>query len=193
TTDLENQLEIDTRWGAHHPKRLAVVEWMTKREYHAALDNLERLVVQRLFELTKLNMSSTGYGLCTHISESLRRRSDAIKMAITRYNKQAVLVTPPREPVEWLTVVKYSFLAEFDLLRFSNEDIRQKPWANPAIREATMDYFKIKCARNEITRLNVEVARMVASIRDEAMRMPVYISNIHQEDPPLAFEIQCQW
>ncbi|KIJ27126.1 hypothetical protein M422DRAFT_215978 [Sphaerobolus stellatus SS14] len=167
-TDLENQLEITARWGAQHPKRLAVVEWMTKREYHAALDNLERLVVQRLFELTKLNMSSTGYGLRTHISESLRRRSDAIRTAIVRYNKQAALVTPPRESIEWLTVVQYSFLAEFDLLCFSHNDIQQKPWANPAIREATMDHFKIKCARNELKRLNVEVARLAASICDEA-------------------------
>lgn len=33
---------------------------MSQREYHRALDNLQRLVVLRLFELHKLNISQTG-------------------------------------------------------------------------------------------------------------------------------------
>jgi hypothetical protein len=33
---------------------------MTERKYRRALDELERLVVQRLFEMTKLGMSGVG-------------------------------------------------------------------------------------------------------------------------------------
>jgi hypothetical protein len=60
--DLEAKLDIaeGERWNPEHPHRLATVMWMSQRDYHAALDDLERLVVQRLFELTKLNMSGTG-------------------------------------------------------------------------------------------------------------------------------------
>lgn len=33
---------------------------MTERKYRRAIDNLERLVVQRLFEMTKLGMNGVG-------------------------------------------------------------------------------------------------------------------------------------
>lgn len=57
------------------------------------------------------------------IAAGLKRRSEAIRMALANYNKYAVLVDPPQETMTWDMVVKYSFLAEFDLLRFGDEDI----------------------------------------------------------------------
>jgi len=33
---------------------------MKERKYHHALDNLQKLVIQHLFKLNKLNVASTG-------------------------------------------------------------------------------------------------------------------------------------
>lgn len=61
-TDIEGHLDIPLggRWSPDHPCRKAVAEFMNQRDYHQALDDVERLVVMRLFELTKLNQSGTG-------------------------------------------------------------------------------------------------------------------------------------
>ncbi|KIJ30837.1 hypothetical protein M422DRAFT_234713 [Sphaerobolus stellatus SS14] len=193
--DLEAKLGIaeDGRWHKEHPKRLEVVELMNSKDYHVALDHLERLVVQRLFELTKMNMSSTGYSLRTHIGESLRRRSEAIRTALMRYNKFAVLVNPPRDPLSWDSVIKYSFLAEFDLLRFSHDDPRDKPWANPAIREGVISYCRLHCACAEIERLNIEIPQLSTAIADELDSIPVYIEKVKETNAPLAHEISRWW
>jgi len=58
--ELEVALEIDTRWSRHMPEYKAAAEHIHTQEYHEALDNVERLVCQRLFELQKLNISQTG-------------------------------------------------------------------------------------------------------------------------------------
>ena len=105
-----------------------------------------------------------AYKLRTQIVASIKRRSEAIQNALITYNKLARLVTPPREALSWDTVIKYSFLGEFELLRFAREDIRDYPWAKPAIREGVMSYYKLLCARKEIERLNVEVPRLHTSI-----------------------------
>ena len=68
---LEDQLEIHDQWGPNAAEYQSVVEDMTWRQYRLALDELERLVVQHLFELSKLNVSGTGEclsGFCVLIS-----------------------------------------------------------------------------------------------------------------------------
>lgn len=57
---IEDQLEIRDRWDASSPDYQVVQKDMVLWQYWLALDELERLVVQRLFELTKLNMSGNG-------------------------------------------------------------------------------------------------------------------------------------
>jgi hypothetical protein len=34
--------------------------WVKKRRYQRALDQLQALIISRMFELTKMNMSGTG-------------------------------------------------------------------------------------------------------------------------------------
>lgn len=58
--DYEQQMALDTRWGEDHPERLKAQSRITHRLYHKAVDDVERLVVMRLFELTKLQMSGLG-------------------------------------------------------------------------------------------------------------------------------------
>jgi len=57
---LEDHLNILTRWVPTQPEYIAIQKDMTIRKYRSALDELERLIVQRLFELTKLNIAGTG-------------------------------------------------------------------------------------------------------------------------------------
>ena len=57
---IENKLHIPTRWLVTDVAYVAVVASSGERKYRKALDEIERLVVQRLFELTKLNLTSTG-------------------------------------------------------------------------------------------------------------------------------------
>ncbi|KAG6880691.1 hypothetical protein C0993_005111, partial [Termitomyces sp. T159_Od127] len=54
---LETKLGITTRWTRTSPEWRVVGEMAAKRRYQRCLDNLEALVVSRMFELTKMNMS----------------------------------------------------------------------------------------------------------------------------------------
>lgn len=57
---LENQLRLRERWESDSEEYQSIKSKVVERQYRRALDELERLVVQRLFELTKLNLSGTG-------------------------------------------------------------------------------------------------------------------------------------
>ena len=57
---LEQKLEIESRWTAMSPEWKAASELVGKRCYQRCLDNLEGLIVSRMFELTKMNMSQMG-------------------------------------------------------------------------------------------------------------------------------------
>ena len=60
----EEEHSIDVRWAPnseiYKETQKLLVEW----SYRLAIDNLERLVVQQLFELTKLGMNGVGTSTC---------------------------------------------------------------------------------------------------------------------------------
>lgn len=58
--ELERLLEIVDRWTEGSPKWASTVVEIKKRKYQLALDALELLIVERIFELTKMNQSQTG-------------------------------------------------------------------------------------------------------------------------------------
>ncbi|KDQ49651.1 hypothetical protein JAAARDRAFT_63593 [Jaapia argillacea MUCL 33604] len=170
-----------------------VEEKLQARAYRMALDELERLVVQRLFELSKLNVSGTGYKLRTQISKALQRRSDTIRRALQKYNLHAGKVTPPRPQLRWKEIVEYSFLGEFDLLRHSRNDIREEKWAQPAYREATVKYLQLQRAHEEIQRLNIEMRRLRTAIHDEGQHTMAVIQQLQSANAPLAAEVERRW
>ena len=57
---LEVELGITSCWHSGTPKYIDAVKYIAERLYHRALNNLQWLVVQHLFELHKLNISQTG-------------------------------------------------------------------------------------------------------------------------------------
>jgi hypothetical protein len=52
--------DIDDRWEVDSQVYKDTAKLLVERSYRRAIDNLERLVVQRLFELTKLGMNGVG-------------------------------------------------------------------------------------------------------------------------------------
>jgi hypothetical protein len=58
--EMEVRMGIASRWESSMPEYQETLKYIKTREYHHALDNLQNLVIQRLFELHKLNLSQTG-------------------------------------------------------------------------------------------------------------------------------------
>ena len=63
--------------------------------------------------------------------------------------------------------MEYAFLADFDLLRDTREDISTKPWVTPSGRAAMDLHFKMARAKEEILHLNIEVRRVATFLKDE--------------------------
>ena len=59
-TRYEEEHSIDERWLPSSDIYKETQKLLAERSYRRAVDNLERLVVQRLFELTKLGMNGVG-------------------------------------------------------------------------------------------------------------------------------------
>ena len=86
--------------------------------------------------------------------------------------------------------MEYAFLADFDLLRDTRQDIRKRPWATPAGRFAMDNYFKLLRAQEEIHRLNIETPRLATFIHDEDAYLSSAESNLQSTDAALAYQIQ---
>lgn len=104
----------------------------------------------------------------THIAKSLQTRCKTIRRAVTTYNNAAATLSPPLPPLDWTRVSQYGFLEEFSLLQGTRNDIRDKPWATPVVRETIKLRRRLARAKEEIERLNVEVRRLHTAIRDES-------------------------
>ncbi|KAF7970980.1 hypothetical protein HWV62_22471 [Athelia sp. TMB] len=193
--DLEAKLGITTRWTPDHPEYRATVDYMRQRDYHRALDSIQQLVVQRLFELLKANMSGLGYKLRDSIWRALKVRSKAIQSALDRYNAVAPLMQPPAPVLDWQQILDYTFISEFELLKYSrsHQDITVQPWSRPIYREAVAKYFKLRAAHEEITRVNVEVRRLRTAIHDEHLVYEDCITSLKLSDPLLAEELRARY
>ncbi|KAI5999191.1 hypothetical protein EDD15DRAFT_2386482 [Pisolithus albus] len=181
---------IEDRWEIGGAEYTHWKEEARIMKYRNAIDELERLVVMRLFELAKLGMSGTGYKLRQQIARGLQHRSEAIRNAINRYNKEAQALNPPRPQITWKEIVDYSILGEFDLLRQSRNDIRQENWAKPAHREAMIKYFRLCRAHEEVTRVEVEVCRLRTAIHNEEQEVRETIHRLMQTNPALGLELE---
>ncbi|KAI0687957.1 hypothetical protein BC835DRAFT_1236170, partial [Cytidiella melzeri] len=162
-------------------------------EISSALDKLERLVVQRLLELSKLSMGGIAYKLREKIGQALRTRAEAIRKALDEYNKQASLLNPPRPKLRWEELIDLSSVGAFDLLRNARQDIRQLQWADPLHREATRLYFNIQQAQEELSRCNVEVRRILTSMYDEHVDYWHAVALSIVPHPTLACELSKRW
>ncbi|KAJ7027031.1 hypothetical protein C8F04DRAFT_1295641 [Mycena alexandri] len=168
----ETSMGVIDRWEPTGPEWAEAAHLVSTKRYRMALLKLERLVIQRMFELTKMNLSQTGYKLRKHIAKALQARSQAIKNALKTYNSAASSIAPPGRTLSWSEVVEYAFLADFDLLR------------DP---EKVGEYFRIERAREEIIRCNVEIRRLVTYIRDERAFLVSVEADLQVTNPGLAW------
>lgn len=58
--ETEVRMGITRRWEPTDPHYIEALKYSRTRDYQRALDHLQKLVVQRLFELQKMNLSGTG-------------------------------------------------------------------------------------------------------------------------------------
>jgi hypothetical protein len=116
-----------------------------------------------------------------------------MRKAIKQYNAQAEKLNPPHAHLSWNQVVDYSFLAEFDILRFASSITQNQLWTKPAYREAAVKYFKLCCAREEIMRLNIEIRCLQTLIKNETLHTEQVLSHLSVQDSPLAAELRDWW
>ena len=57
---MEVSMDIEKRWEPSSPEYVETLHYLSTRIYQRALEELQRLVIQRLFELHKMNISATG-------------------------------------------------------------------------------------------------------------------------------------
>ena len=58
--ETERQLGIEERWTSEDPRYADALNYINNRTFICAVEHLEGLVVQRLFELSKANLAATG-------------------------------------------------------------------------------------------------------------------------------------
>ncbi|KAJ7703823.1 hypothetical protein B0H16DRAFT_1668373 [Mycena metata] len=150
--ETEVGMGVKEPWTDTSPEWAEAAHLVSTKRYRLALLKLERLVVQRMFELTKMNLSQTGYKLRKHIAKALQVRSQAIWNTLNSYNTAAKSIVPPGRQLSWGEVIEYAFLADFDLLR----------------KLAKLN--EIQRAREEITRCNIEIQRAFLTAKEVEFR-----------------------
>ena len=119
----------------------------------------------------------------THIAKALQSRCKAIRNAVKTYNAAATELDPPRPPISWEAVSHINFLEEFHLLHNTRNDIREKPWSQPAARELMKLYQRVKRAREEVERCHIAVRRLYTAIHDEDDNFEESLSKLQAGDP----------
>lgn len=106
---LEVKLGINHRWQPGDAQYVKVTDYIATRKYHRALGALQRLVVQRLFELHRLNLAQTGkfsvhhaaalpHGLIAQVIGSVPTSRSTCKPAAARFAPRSTTTTTRRPP-----------------------------------------------------------------------------------------------
>ncbi|RDX41460.1 hypothetical protein OH76DRAFT_1459149 [Lentinus brumalis] len=191
--EIEVRLGIDNRWEPSDEKYINATKYIATRTYQRALGWLQRLVIQRLFELHKMNLAQTGYKARTYIAKNLQRRCKAIRAAVKAYNAAALALDPPRETIDWTKASHYNFIEEFHLLADTRNDLREKPWATPAVREVMRLSQRITRAHEEIRHVHRDLRRIHTWVRDEEQLFTAVLSDLKGTNPALHGAVLDYW
>ncbi|KAF7970293.1 hypothetical protein HWV62_24418 [Athelia sp. TMB] len=187
---MELKMGITRRWQPSDQEYVDTLKYMTEREFHNALDKLHRLVIQRLFELSRLNLAKTAYHMRTQIAKNLQRRCKAIQSAVTAYNTAARALDPPRPTLDWSKASHYSFLEDFQLFRETNKDLADKPWSSPLVRVAIKQHNRVKRAHEEIGNCNIDIRRLQTYALDENTDLGRIVEDLHERREPIAGAVE---
>ncbi|KAK7685839.1 hypothetical protein QCA50_011185 [Cerrena zonata] len=183
--EMEVQLQISRRWVSGETEYVDALKYIAERTYLRALDRVQQLVVQRLFELHKMNLSGTAYRTRTFLAKSLQTRSKAIRRAVANYNAAAAVLNPPRERINMADISQYNLIEQFALLQDTRNDIRDKPWAKPLYREVLRLRHRIARAKEEEIRCNIETRRLHTSIYDQAALFKTTLTTLKSHVSPI--------
>lgn len=109
-------------------------------------------------------------------------------MALQRFNEEAEKLQ--RRTLTFKEVLSYTFIAEFDLLRDSPDDIRNQPWTAPAVRQGMIWHLKMERAKEEMERVTVEAKRLRTWISNSRTQRQAIIHSLRSSKPDLAMELQ---
>ncbi|KAK7690568.1 hypothetical protein QCA50_005666 [Cerrena zonata] len=179
---IEVQLGVDRRWEPTDPEYRETLKYIRDRKYHRALDKVHQLVVQRLFELQRMNISGLGYKLRTQMAKSLQTRSKTIRTAIVAYNKAASDLTPPRPSLDWSDVSHYGLIEQYTMLRATNHNVSNREWSQPVYREILKCRRRVARAKEELIRCNIETRRLHTSIYDETIHFKTLLTKLKEDD-----------
>ncbi|KAI1782519.1 hypothetical protein LXA43DRAFT_977529 [Ganoderma leucocontextum] len=182
---IEHEFHVTSRWKPGEEQFMKTLEYINNRRYYRTLGKVQRLVIQRLFELHRLNLAQTGYKARTYLAKSLQRRCKAIRNTVNAYNAAASQMNPPRPHLDWERVSHYTFLEEFPLLQEMRKEVLEKPWTRPEVRAVIRLSRRLQCAHEEIKNANREVRRMHTWIRDEEIQFRTVVSRLQRERDPL--------
>ena len=96
----------------------------------------------------------------THITKALQSHCKTIRNAVKTYNTAAAQLNPPRPPISWELISHINFLEEFALLHDTCQDIREKQWSQPAVRELMKLSQRVKRAQEEIQRCYISICHL---------------------------------
>ena len=119
----------------------------------------------------------------THIAKALQSRCKAIRNAVKTYNTAAAQLDPPRPSISWESISHINFLEEFNLLHNTRQDIHEKQWSRPAVRELMKLSQRVKQAHEEIDQCHIAVRRLYTAIHDEKDFFNVTLSRLRSGDP----------
>lgn len=77
------------------------------------------------------------------------------------------------------------------MLKESRADIVNRPWFRESARKAQTQYFKLKQAREEQDRLDIEATRLYTWIHDETKVFALSLAQEEARNPLLAHQIRC--
>lgn len=120
-----------------------------------------------------------------HIAKNMQTRSRALRNGIQVYNTAAAAMEPPRPSLDWETISHYQLLQEFELLNDTRADVREKQWAQPAIRETIRLARRLERAREEIQSVSTEARRIHTSIRDENALFTAVLDRLENTCDPM--------
>ncbi|KDQ11427.1 hypothetical protein BOTBODRAFT_77299, partial [Botryobasidium botryosum FD-172 SS1] len=157
--------------------------------YQKSLDKLERLIIQRLFELEKSRMRGTGYKLRVQIAKGLQERSKTIRAALSKFNKAARDRDGSHQNLELTHLIEAVFIADVSILRECRIDVRNKLWTKPLVRKAIVAWQETLRAKEELQRVAVETRRLHTWIFDEEELLELKIQELRLRKDVLGEEL----
>ncbi|KAK0229527.1 hypothetical protein EDD85DRAFT_923122 [Armillaria nabsnona] len=115
--DMECVMNITTCWTVGSEKWAEAEKLVTTKVYQQYLDHLEGALVSRLFELTKMNRSGTGYKACRHIRKALKAQEDIcekpwVNSAVREASDAYYWIIRAQEEVHWLNIEICQFVTK---------------------------------------------------------------------------------